>query len=378
MTAAERAIQTGRASRRLEGMNDARTQTRTVRIAVLVLGAVVLLAAVFGVGWATRTLFLPPTQPIASAPYTIVKVSHGQVGQSLSLDSQSAWQTTPVANNEAAGVITSVNITQGQTVTTGTTLYTVNLVPVVVAQGAVPSFEAIASGSKGQDVKQLQQMLQTDGFYKGAIDGSVGSSTTSAIDAWQKSLNEPVTGTVSEGSIIYVPVLPTRLELNTKLIATGASVAGGESAIESVAASPTFTMPLSPSQADLIRNGMRVDITNGNDHWEATTGQQTTSQGSVSVALNSTGSGPICGSQCADIPLTGQSSLTSSVIITPTVSGNLVPTAALSSNATGSTQVVKADGHVKTVKVVESSEGMSVITGVPLGTRIRLAANTGQ
>ena len=60
---------------------------------------------------------------------------------------------------------------------------------------AVPKYTELAKGSKGEDVKQLQQRLKDLGYLSGSVDGSYGGGTASAVSSFQNQNGLPVTGT---------------------------------------------------------------------------------------------------------------------------------------------------------------------------------------
>jgi len=51
-------------------------------------------------------------------------------------------------------------------------------------------------GSKGEEVKRIQEKLKSDGFYKGPIDGDFGGGTEAAVRAFQKKRGLTVDGIV--------------------------------------------------------------------------------------------------------------------------------------------------------------------------------------
>jgi len=51
-------------------------------------------------------------------------------------------------------------------------------------------------GSKGEEVKRIQERLKSDGFYKGPIDGDFGGGTEAAVKAFQKKRGLTVDGIV--------------------------------------------------------------------------------------------------------------------------------------------------------------------------------------
>ena len=61
--------------------------------------------------------------------------------------------------------------------------------------GASSAYPLLYSGSQGDAVKALQSALKELGFYTGALDGSFGSGTRSAVVAFQKSNGLTETGT---------------------------------------------------------------------------------------------------------------------------------------------------------------------------------------
>ena len=62
----------------------------------------------------------------------------------------------------------------------------VSLTAASPADGAASAYPVLSSGSKGDAVKALQSALKELGFYTGAVDGSFGSGTRSAVTAFQK------------------------------------------------------------------------------------------------------------------------------------------------------------------------------------------------
>ncbi len=363
------------------GMRSNRTAddavTRGRRVLPWILVGVLAIVAVAAVGWAGVTVLRPSEDPLEASTFTTVSVEQGEVGSSMSLNTVATWQQTPVGTNRVAGVVTSVEVEAGQEVTAGQSLYTVDLRPVVIAQGTVPSFRDIALDTTGADVAQLQTLLGTLGFYSGMADGNAGSRTVAAIKAWQKSLGLAQTGVVSAGDIIVVPSLPARVTLNNELIAVGGTLGGGELLLNALPESPEFTLSVTSAQAASIPEGTRVEITSPDaDVWEAFAGGQDldAETQNVMIALAGKDGGTICGDACGQIPVTGDTSMLSQIITTETVSGLVVPSAALVTTADGEIAVIDESGTETAVEVIASAQGMSVIDGVDEGTRVRVPA----
>lgn len=59
-------------------------------------------------------------------------------------------------------------------------------------------------GSTGSEVTQIQQKLQSLGFYGGAIDGIYGSQTRDAVVAFQKSVGLTADGIAGSKTLLYL------------------------------------------------------------------------------------------------------------------------------------------------------------------------------
>jgi peptidoglycan hydrolase-like protein with peptidoglycan-binding domain len=341
-------------------------------------GIIAALVAGAGVGWAASTVLTPPVDVLLETKYTTVDVVPGEVGSSINLNTVAEWEPVPAGSNQAVGTVTSITVSPGQEVAVGTILYTVNLRPVVIAQGQTPTFRSLALDTAGADVAQLQDALTALNLYKGAIDGKFGARTATAVKAWQKSLGITADGVVQPGDIVFVPSLPAHVALDTEVITRGAVLSGGENVVKSLPATPDFTVPITDSQAALMPTGTRVEITNlDGGLWEGFVADQAANEdGAITVTLAGKDGAAICGDACATVPVTGQSLLKSRVVTVESVSGLTVPSAALLGAADGTVSVIDSKGVKQLVSVLASARGMSVIEGVDDGTAVRIPAST--
>lgn len=337
-------------------------------LAVLLVGA--------GVGWAGATVLTPATDVLDSTAFTFVEVVEGEVGSSINLNTVAEWTPVPIGNNQASGTVTTVNLAAGDEVSQGTVLYTVNLRPVVVAQGSIPSFRSLSLWSEGADVTQLQKMLADLGFYEWAPDGEFDYATHWAVRAWQESLSIDPDGVVQPGDLVFVPTLPTRLALDAEKIKRGASLSGGEPLVKGLPSAPTFEIPVTDGQSSAMPNGTRVEIVNGEAIWEAIVVDRETDESTgTTIILAGPEESIICGDGCASVPVTGQTLLQSRIVTVETVEGLVVPSAALLSGADGKISVIDTEAVSHEVTLITSARGMSVIEGVPAGTRVRVPAS---
>ncbi|KAA9111734.1 peptidoglycan-binding protein [Microbacterium rhizomatis] len=326
-------------------------------------------------GWAVTTVVSPAPDVSEATPYTYVSVVAGEVGASIHLNTVVEWKPVPVGVNRGTGVVTSVTVGVGDEVGQGSVLYTIDLRPVVVAEGEVPAFRAISLGAEGADVAQLQTMLSDMGVYAGSSDGTAGARTIESIKTWQKNMGVAQTGVVEPGDVIFVPTLPTRVALDGAVVFRGATLNGGEPAVRALPSSPTFDVPVTDTQAGLLPPGTRVELTSPDGgQWLGYTAESTAhpESATVTVALEGARGAAVCGDECGQVPVTGDVALDSRVVTVESVTGLVVPSAALVTDAGGQVAVLTEDGERRTVIVTAAARGMSVIDGVEAGTRVRV------
>lgn len=63
-------------------------------------------------------------------------------------------------------------------------------------------YPELKKGSKGDDVKKLQQRLKDLNYLSGGVDGDFGNGTASAVSAFQQEAGLPVTGVADEATQI--------------------------------------------------------------------------------------------------------------------------------------------------------------------------------
>lgn len=342
---------------------------------MMAIGAVVLLAVGSAVAWAVLTVLHPAEDPLEATNHTYVTVVQGEVGSSIGLNTVARWEPVPVGTNRAAGVVTGVSVTAGEEVDQGSVVYTLDLRPVVVAEGAVPAFRSIGIDAEGPDVAQLQTMLGALGFYGGPVDGEAGAGTIEAIENWHDSLGMESTGIVGEGDVIFVPSLPTRISLDTEVVRRAAMLSGGEEIVRGLSEAPVFTIAVTDAQAGMMPTDTRVEITSPEGGvWEALVEdrEREPDTGTVVVHLRGEDGTVICADQCAQIPASEDVSLPSEIVTVASVSGLVVPSAALVTGADGQIAVIDEDGERIAVKVQTAAKGMAVVEGITEGTRVQV------
>jgi len=339
-----------------------------------VLATLLVVALVGAAGfWAGRVVLVPPEDPLegSAEPVTYV-VAEGRVGRSLQFATVAEWELRPLAWNAAFGVVTSVEVSSGDEVDVGDVLYTVDLRPVVVAEGVVPAFRDLLQNATGGDVAQLQGFLTELGFYSGEVDGVFRTTTRLAVRAWQEWLGVPVDGVVRRGDVIFMPSLPVRVAFSSELV-VGASLGGGERLVLEVPSDPVFRVPLSVEQRSLVPLSAPVRVTFTEGVWEGRVDRAVESPeiGRLDLILTASDGGPICGEECAEwVELNSPTDFLVEIVVIPETVGPVVPVAAIGFDAGNQSYVTTAEGERVDITIVESSQGIAVVDGVEVGTVI--------
>lgn len=332
-----------------------------------------LLVLVAGVGfWAGRVALEPPEDPLAgsSEPVTYVVVEQ-TVGRSLRFVAVGEWAVSPLVRAGAAGVVTSVGFEPGSEVGVGDLLFTVDLRPVVVAEGAVPAFRAMSREVEGLDVLQLQEMLAGLGYLAGEPDGVFGSATVLAVRAWQDDLGVEDDGVVRLGDVVFVESVPVRVVAAEALV-VGASLGGGEVVVNRLSEAPEVVVPLSPEQRGLVPLSGDVRVYYPGGVWEAVIARavESNDQGleSLDLVLEAAGGGPVCGDVCTEwVSLVGRTDFGAEVVVVPETTGPVVPAGAIVTDPGGGQSVRLVSGESVPVVVVESTDALAVVEGVEPG-----------
>ncbi|MDR0283611.1 MAG: hypothetical protein LBI33_01775, partial [Propionibacteriaceae bacterium] len=133
----------------------------------------VSLVVVAGVAWvAARAAFVPPQVVEEELPPATAVVAEASIGASSPVTVSVTWETHPLAAGSLAGMVTVVSLPESGVINAGDVVLSVDLRPVVVVPGAVPAFRDLGVGTSGDDVRQLQAFLNTQGCLKAAPDGT--------------------------------------------------------------------------------------------------------------------------------------------------------------------------------------------------------------
>ncbi len=334
-----------------------------------------LAGAAFAAWWAISQVSDPPADPVISAGPVTYTVESGEIGRALDFNGFAQWNTKIELGGFAPGVVTEVWSGNGSVVDAGDLVLSVNLDPSVVAEGAVPAFRPLASGTEGADVIQLQQFLVQAGWYTGTVDGRFGATTLRAVRAWQESAGMVNDGVVDLGELIFLDELPTRIRM---LVTVGERIQGAETLVIAVLADePQFWIPIAAQQQQLIPSQARLDLQlpNGSLVPAVITSAVETETG-IDLLLGGVDR-PLCDVGCDDLLVTGRSPIDVIVEVVPVTTGAVVPLSAIEVQPSGIATVTLGSGEVQSVEIIAEDRGLAVVEGVASGTKILLLSPDG-
>lgn len=274
----------------------------------------------------------------------------------------------------------------GQAFSRGQVLYRVNNDPVILLTGAdVPFYRDLSQGAKGPDVQELNANLVALGY---ASDGNLdahsstfGADTKVALKSLQGDLHVKVTGTLSLGTAVFVPISKIRItEIN---VTNGVIAAPGSPVLNVSSTNRNVQISLDASSQASVKVGDEVTITLPN---LKTTPGKVTSVGTVATK-SSTGTSTInVDIAPTDPKATGSldQAPVSVSIVTDSASDVLaVPVTALMAMASGgyAVEVVQANGTHKLVPVTlglfDTTAGTVAVsgTGLAVGQRVVVPAS---
>lgn len=176
---------------------------RRPRTAVLVTAG--CLVAALGTGaavWATVAAPNSATAETTAEHRDTTVVTKGDLVESRTVAGVLGYGETTAVPAAASGTITWLP-KPGQVVHRDEPLYAVDERPVRAFIGATPLWRTLARGTKGADVRQLNENLAALG-YDVAQDDVFGRRTAAAVRTWQEDRGLPVTGTVTADQLAFV------------------------------------------------------------------------------------------------------------------------------------------------------------------------------
>lgn len=339
---------------------------------------VVLLAVVLLVGgaafWAGRVTLTPQDQTAAdSAPTSTVEVVEQELGRVITVTTSVSREQTPVAFNALTGVVTQTSAS-GE-LAAGTVLYTVGQTPVVLVQGEVPFWRALGPGLRGEDVRQLQSLLVDQGAGITA-SGVWDQPTERAWTSWLQDQGYPGADEVPLGQLVAVESLPAGIVVDQTTARKGVTLSGGEEIVSAAGTEPVFAMELTQSQAQMIPPGTAVTVHHADGAWPGVTVEsQVSSEGQILVGVTSPEGGLVCADECGLLPAEEVTQLLTDVNVVSPQKGPVVPVAAITTAADGTSSVLVGPAGApqrRDVRILAVADGLAVVEGVEVGESVQV------
>lgn len=327
---------------------------------------VAAVVAVTATWWAASAVLHPAIATAPELPSAEYTVTSGQVGVETSATGRVVFSTVREAIAGRSGVVTAISLPPGGEVNAGDVVLTIDLTPVVVAEGPTPAFRGMTVGDRGPDVSQLRAFL-------GVADGDVyDQATYDAVREWERSLGVAVDGVIERGDLLFVPTLPARAFVDEGL-AVGTPIDAGQPVITVVGA-PKLQVLADPGGR--FTAGMTATVALSDATLTGVLTGPTLSEDGLHYfdLVDEEGRSPCDAACAAQFPVTGPSPINASVAIVPVAEGLVVPDTALVVLPAGGTAVRTADGDLINVTVGARGQGTSIIEGVDEGTVIELFA----
>lgn len=329
--------------------------------------------------FAARWTLTPPEAEDVERPLATLAVTTATIGSSISVSVDATWPSEPAATNAIEGTVTDLLVEGATSVSEGDALFAVDLRPVTVAHGDVPSFRALSRQDVGRDVEQLEAFLSRQGYFSPEPDNTFTLATERAVKAWQKDMGLAQSGIVEPGDLVYLSDLPATVELDES-VQVGNQIASGSELVFSVGDAPMFSSTLNTgARSSTPPLGAHIEISGPSGPWVATVAAERNDEhGNLTLELVGLDGATVCGDQCDEVPISREPArYPGQAIIVPEVDGPAVPLSALGTDATGASFVTAVDGTRIPVEVVASDGSHAIVDGVAVGDEVRLYAVEG-
>jgi hypothetical protein len=176
--------------------------------------------------------------------------------------SASTGTSTATSSTRITQTVTSI-IAAEATIHQGDVLYTVDGAPVVALDGALPAWRSLSTTSDdGADIAQLEASLVALGYdpdHKVTIDDQFDSATRTMVKAWQQGLGVETTGTVTLGSVVF---LPSSATVSDVAQAVGDTVGDGDTMLTLATPSQEVVIDVPTGDEAQVIPGLQVRIGN--------------------------------------------------------------------------------------------------------------------
>ncbi|MER6999766.1 peptidoglycan-binding domain-containing protein [Streptomyces sp. NPDC000410] len=226
----------------------------------MVTAAVLVLAG----GGAGTAAFLAPDgsgeagdKAASGLPPATAEVLRRTLKDTRTADAQLGFGRERTAAGRLPGTLTRLP-KPGAEITRGKVLYAVDNQPVVVLYGSLPAYRALAEGSEGPDVRQLEENLAALGHTGFTPDEEYTEATAKAVRRWQDDLGLNRTGTVELGRVVFTADAIRVADLEAE---AGDQTGPGRSVLSYTGTANAVTAELDSSDRRLAEQGSPVGVT---------------------------------------------------------------------------------------------------------------------
>jgi hypothetical protein len=226
---------------------------RIVTAAVVVLAAGGAAAAASGFGLSSASDGTQGSDP----PPATATVTRQTLVDTQTESGELGYGDTTTVSAQARGTVTGLAAANA-VVKRGQVLYRVDNKPVVLLDGSLPAYRALASGAEGADVKEFETNLYALGYRGFTVDDTYSDATATAVQDWQDDLGIDQTGKIELGSIVYAA---GRVRVDTHSAAVGDAVQPGAAILTYTSTSPVVIAQLDVADKRLATNAGAVTVT---------------------------------------------------------------------------------------------------------------------
>ncbi|HSO04430.1 MAG TPA: peptidoglycan-binding protein, partial [Candidatus Limnocylindrales bacterium] len=142
--------------------------------------------------------------PAPDAELPTAQIQRGTLTASEDRDGTITFADSSVLRADVAGRVTWLP-KPGRVIERGRSLARIDERPMIAMYGPIPAYRALAIGSTGRDVEQLEANLTALGYTGFTVDETFTTATAAAVASWQSDVGVPATGSVPMGSIAFLP-----------------------------------------------------------------------------------------------------------------------------------------------------------------------------
>ncbi|WP_369141809.1 peptidoglycan-binding protein [Streptomyces sp. R44] len=236
-----------------------RRRHRTRRVTKMTAAVLVLAAA----GAGTAVVLAPDSNSKDASkaanglPPATAEVLRQTLKDTRSADARLGFGTERTAVGRLPGTLTRLPA-PGAEITRGKALYAVDNQPVVVLYGSLPAYRALAKGSEGTDVRQLEENLAALGYTGFTPDEEYTDATVRAVRRWQDDLGLKKTGTVEPGRVVFTTGAIRVAGLKTE---PGDQTGPGQNVLSYTGTAKAVTAELDTADRRLAKQGGPVEVT---------------------------------------------------------------------------------------------------------------------